>query len=765
MGWNKPEPAPVVQPLNLQTERTSTNKSAIPVPVFWGRHRSGGTYLDDLWGNRTEELTDDVQTGKDSSEEVVTAVNYFGSFVICMGYAHANKIISVIKDDEVVATPNFTFGNENSRLFEIGENVPTRIFRGSAGRDITFPGNPNNHPAYLNLLSMRFLDLLVGSDPTPPNYELIFESVHDPLNLSTHQSDDGGQFIPEILFSALTNPLFGGQVPSDRFDIPSWEAAAERLIDEDLGYSAMLRTKTSIDSWSKTLLNFCGGEVADIDGKLRFTLIRDDAVTIQVPESSFLKDAVVTPGSWESNEIVNEARVTYAPLESDLETIEIIDTDDASQNIIGVRSKTYDLAGIRSQRVAAIIAARAVKMQGFPSVRYEFDLESSQDFLNKGDIIEPTFSPQNIGGRKMKITDITKGEPGKSSVRVKAVIDKSYIFNLQASDQDEEVVRIPEEPEQISGHVTFLPPEQLEGFNDGFIMALSRQTSADDQAFVSFSNDDIAYETIISARSFPLRINILRWRDFGNGNLTIDFSFSRDHEEQSFINAITNGAPDWHMLSSIFRNGNQVLETAWSSMRRTIDIVPLGGGEYSVSLESGQFGTQPFEAGTYSPSSVAYISSINSFIFRRSNQLAFNRDEGNAPGDVDMIRYFTVQSSRRNNLQDDADVFRLNFDKRNETFSPSWGTPVTHDFSFGVNSSNTNGIAPLTTLLEITGTESANYTVDWGDGSPIVDAVNQTMTSTVTHEYTLAGTYIATLTIIPTTGGALTVFNIEVTVA
>ena len=765
MGWNKPEPPPVVQPLNLQPERTATNKSVVPVPVFWGRHRSGGTYLDNLWDQRTEEITDDVQTGKDSSEEVVTAVNYFGSFCLCIGYAHANKIISVIKDDEVVATPNFTFGTENSRLFEVGENVRTRIFRGTAGRDLTFPGNPNNHPAYLNLLSIRFLNLLVGSDPTPPNYELIFESVYDPLDLSVHQSGDGGQFIPEILFSALTHPLFGGQVSPDRFDLPSWEAAAERLIDEDLGYSAMLREKTSIDSWTKTLLNFCGGEVTDIDGKLRFTLIRDDTTTIQVPETAFLKDAVATPGSWESNEIVNEARVNYAPLESNLEPIEIIDTDDASQNIVGIRSKTYDFNGIRSQRVAAIIAARAVKMQGFPSVRYEFDFESSQDFLNKGDIITPTFSPQNIGGRKMKVTDITKGEPGKSSVRVQAVIDKSYIFNLQASDEDAEVERIIEDPEEISGHVTFLPPAQLEGFNDGFIMALSRQTPADDQAFVSFSNDDIAYETIISARSFPLRINILRWRDFGNGNFTIDFSFSQEHEEQSFLNSITNGAPDWHMLSSLFRNGSQVLETAWSSMRRTIDIVPLGGGEFSVSLESGQFGTQQFDAGTYSPSSVAYISSVNSFIFKRSNQLAFSRDEGNAPGDNEMIRYFTVQSSRRNNLQDDEDVFRLNFDRLNGTFNPSWGEAVDHDFSFGINSSNTNGIAPLTTLIELTGTENADYSIDWGDGTPVLDAKNQGMTSTETHEYLLAGSYIAVITIAPTSGGAATVFNVEVTVA
>ena len=768
MGWSKPEKQKEPEPLNLRTERLTTNKTARPIPSFWGLHRSAGTYLDGIWNPRTEPITEKVKTGKRSSKRVTRAINYYGSIIQAIGYGPMTRLRAILKDDEKTNEPNRIIGTDFADYliqFDTKDNVNMKLFTANApSRFIT--GLNGDHPGYKNLIMMNWEGLLFGTQPSPPNFELIFEVVHKHFDLSAHQSSDHGQFIPEIIFSALTDPIIGGSVNPDRFDIPSWEAACERLIDEDLGYSAVLRSKKSVDSWIKNLLNFCGGEISDQGGKIRFSLNRSDAPTIAVPESKFIKDAQISPSSWDSSDVVNEVRINYFPLETDLESVEVVETDDASQEIVGLRTKAYSFDGIRSQETAAKIASRLAKSKGFPTVKYQFTFDSSMDFLRKNDIIIPEYSPQGISGTRIRITDIDYGKPGSSSVSVKGELDKSYVYDLQSSDQDAELSVVNPEPQDIRGHITFIPEELQEGFDDGFILGLTRDNPADDQAFIAQSYDDVAYQTIISTRVFPTRVNVLKWRDFGEGNYTADIQFTKDHEEQYFLDSLTDGPPDWTLLTQpVIPAGQDQRQSSLSSVRPDFDIVPLGNSVYRVAFTSGSFQTPVFAntPDASQPREVAYFAPLAAFEIYRSNQLRFKGIFRLFNGLLGPNRFYTVQSVRRNVEQDEQDVFKISYNRDTGVFSPTWGPGSQHDFEFALASSNTSGVVPLTSSLDITGTEDADYTIDWGDGSPVLSRSSQSMPSNETHDYTTAGSYTAIISVQPAAGGAPKIFEVTIT--
>jgi hypothetical protein len=247
--YEKPEQVEGENPFNIKSSRVATNSTVRPVPVLWGTHRRGITFLDEIFNYRTETITEKVKTGKNSSSDIVKAINYFGSIagVFCFGPLH--RVLAIYKDDVKSWEGNLVV--DGDAYFSISfdaSNNPMILYTGLQdsgtvrGGGITDENLPVGHPPYKSFCWFIMDEILFGTTPNPPNYEVAFEVVHrslvlDPFNLSgdpeledidLHRVDDG-QLVPEIIHSVLTNPLFGLGLDNSLFDLDSWVSACNRL--------------------------------------------------------------------------------------------------------------------------------------------------------------------------------------------------------------------------------------------------------------------------------------------------------------------------------------------------------------------------------------------------------------------------------------------------------------------------------------------------------------------------------------------------------
>jgi len=782
MLYEQPQNLAAATPLNIQADRTATNFTVRPWPVFWGLHRAGGTYLDRIFSYRTEALTKSVQTGKSSSSEITTAINYYGSIAQAVGFGPLHQLYAIIKDDEPVwegglipsATPylSVSFGASNVPMILYTGEQEDGTMRGGGMTDSSMPAG---HPPYRGLMWFVFDEILFGSTPNPPNFEIIFEVIHralvlDPANTTGDPENDDielhrvdrGQLVPEIIYSAFTNPLFGGSMTEENFDLPSWVAACNQLKTEGIGYSAKMDTKTNPDAWLKRLLDYVDGEITDHEGKWRFRLRRSSDVRISIPESAFLKPPIIQPGGWNDASVVNDIRASYYPLGRNLEPLPISAADDTSREIIGVRSKTLSYDGIRTEAAGVQFVNRLVRSLGFPTVRYTLKLDRSQRDLQKGDLITPVYPRLDLDGSiPLRISDISFPKPGAAGITVVAEVDKTALDD-QAGAADDEITYTQPTPQAIKGHITAMPSTLLDGFSDGAIIPLCRTSAADDRALVNFGWDGTVFDTVAARSVFQLCLDVDAWRDFGNNNFALEFSFSQDHEEDTFLASITDILPDWHLLT-VASNATTEITPSLSIIRAGSAVQALGSGRYSISFEGGQFGTGGFSHPNANPRVIAYMGPLDSFLTLPSNQKKFASNAGNATTDTAKRRRFVIESSTRGNRQDFADGYAFEYNRSTDSHSSGWGAAVTHAFDYGITVLGSSGGAPLESSIEIAGSEGGDYSIDWGEGDSIITGTRSSWPFTISNTFDVAGTYTATLVVTPTAGGAAQTFTITIT--
>ena len=783
--YSKAEAEQKVRPLNLQEDRTATNKQAIPYPVVWGTHRRSGVWLDQIFnaGNRT--LTTEVATGKNSTEDVETGVEYFGSLALLVSFGRLHRILKILKNDAVVWESEEGSQSKNLESFrqiQIDGEVADMILyegnfgdpRGGGERD---SGLPEGHPSYKGFIWFTFDLSEFGTSPTPPNFEIIYETLNlklvldpenetgDPYNDDPEfHRDSGGQLIPEIIIDALTNPLYGNQMSISDFDLPSWVEACRVHKNEGLGYSPKLDSKTTTDSWVKGLLNASNSEIVLRNGQWAFKTIRSTDPVKIIPETSFLQDPEVTPSSFYSNSVANEVRIPFSTIEDDLEERSITAHDDVSQEIAGIRSKSYSYDGFRTEQAAERVASRLAYSLGSPVVKVKLSLDRSMIGIEKGDLLQPFYPETGLDGRQLiRVRSVTESGSSGGGIEITGIFDKGNFDNVQTGLVDNLDSTVPElVPSDLSVRALPIPDTQLQGFQDGFLMAISRSEITDDGAVVNFGWDGSSYDILAGTRSFQLEVIIHNWRDFGEGLANIEIEFPQVNDENVFLSSISDNLPAWQILT---QTSSEEIETSWSSIRSGSGFQALGGGRYIISVQSGSFGTPEWVQGQMSPRRVAYLAPMESFLFHRTNSRSIFDSGLNGVGDINETRRFVVQSSTQGKIQPFEEAATFDYTRTTETLNRDWGDPSEHAFNFGIISLGVSGTAPLLTQIDINGTEEGSVTIDWGDGSPIEDFGTLQMMVSLTHNYMDAGSYVALLSVVPSSGGLTQTFEVEVEVS
>ena len=810
--FSTPQKPQELEPLNLKPKSSATNQIVRPWPVVWGMHRRGGIYLDVIRNSRTKKITKKVKTGIFSSKRVTTGIKYYGDIMLGLSFGPLTHVYKIFRDGKLAydsqteseetgehrflkpfnSTLSVAEVNEAEQTIKVTDPAfsrPMWIMSGRHGPGSTFGSGKRDqeikarHPLYKHVIWYLFEDLYFGTSPSPPNVEVLYEVIHrslvlDPTNTSGDPEQDAiefhrvdnGQLIPEIIHSVLTSPIFGLGMTGDEFDIPSWVAACKELKSEGLGYSPELDTKTSVDSFVKDLLNIANAEILDVDGKLSFRLKRADDQARLIPETAFLDDPRVKPGSWNDSGIVNEVRVPFSTLERDLEPVNTVANDDASREIVGIKTKAFNFPGFRSEGNAIKVANRFVKALGFPSVTYDIELDRSQRSIRKGDLIAPIYPAFGLTGDvKLRVTETKLPPPGKGGISIKAEVDKTAIAEAEDGVRDGLSFFVQPEPQPVTAHLLRIPGQgnpsisspfsSLAAFRDGFILPISRSSSADEGAEINFSWDGTTFDNITDTDAFPLGVEVIEWRDFGGGKITARFRFNHQHEEDVFLDVIDDTLPDWYLVTEEATRGNG--QPSYNIIEAGSDLQAHGGGEFTLTLLTGQAGTDALARGGYQPSRIAYIGPIDGFLYYETDQKGIYTKTPNNPQDVDLVRTFKIQSSRRGELQDIDDAYTLTYDQKAGTLAPGWGGGASHAFDYGISTVNQNGSAPLAFEVSIAGTEDYNYQIEWGDGSAPETGQGASGDQFV-HTYS-AGTYQAEVTVSPQAGGAAQVFPVTVT--
>lgn len=788
MGWfSKSEQAARTEPLNMQVQKAGTNQVTRPWPVFWGLHRHSVIYLTDLFNERTRAITERVKTGKSSSSTITTGIEYYGSYAGGVGYGRNLRIKKILKGDVTKWEGSLSAGGASSgtaywSLPMDSENVPMILYtgnqqegtvRGGGQMDQELEKHGADHPPYRHLIYFVVDQILFGTTPSPPNFELIFSCINkalvlDPENESGDPDldDDSyhivadGQLVPEIIYDLLTNPIYGGGKSSEEFDQDSWRSACNVMRSEGLGYSPKLDKRSNADVLIKELLNFCNGEIYEQRGKQFFRLKRADDVVVSIPETAFLDDPQVTPGGWHDNTVINEVRVTYASEENGLEPQNVIYTDDSSRQIAGRKASEVRFEGIRTEEVASLIANRIAKTFGVPTVKYDaIKLDHTWDFLKKGDLLSPVYPPTGLdGSRLLRVTQVDIAAPGKGGVTIKAEVDRLSL-EMESADVAGRFTAEESEPSDIDFQLAYLTDSQKEEFEDGYLCAMARGSVQDDQAIIHQGWDGSTYTAVASTQSYALGLDVHEWRDLGSGRVNVEFSFLNDFEEDEFIDAVTDEVPDWHMLTVSATASSESLYPVWSVVRSGSAIQIIGSGRYIMTLESGQFGGASYSFPSVQPTLRAYLAPYSTFTKVRTNQFNFQRNVANASGDVSRQRRIVAQSGLRGRFQDFADAAEVVYDRTVNQSTPNWGGAASHSFDFTVVGADVSGVAPLLTSLELVGNEAADYSLDWGDGSVIETGSVSSGISAFTHTYQLAGSYGVVMTVTPSAGGAAQVFD------
>lgn len=762
MGFPQPQPNVVQQPLNLNPERTGNNQMGRPVPLLYGLHKTGVFWMTDIFSERRETVTQRVQTGKNSSEDVETGVNYYGSWLAGIGYVNNLQLLQIWDGDTLKWSGDIRAGTSvQDWTVGIGENNPITVYTGNQTRSDLFARtfhNPN-HPAYKGLAYYRVANLLYGQSPQPPNYEFSFRSIVKVLPLdssntsgdprldsdSAHYINDGC-LIPEIIYDILTNERYGLNKSIEEIDTQSFIDASITCREEGVGYSAKFRERKFFDSGVKQMMSLIDAEWIDIEGRIGIKLNRaTDAITT-IPESVFLDSPKITTASWHDDNIVNEVRIPYSPFERALEPTVAKASDQASIERVGMRSKSYSFDGIRNQNVAQEVANRFVKILSVPRVSYSFKLSSDYDFLRKGQRIAPIFDKKRLRGNTiLRIQDVTFGSSKSPYVTIKAETDHSRLLT-QLGDLDEIVTREEIDPQSASMRLLYLTESQRGDFSDGFVAGISRATDREDGAVLSTSGNGADYDLIASQRSFSLQCEILEWSSYVDDLISLRIKFVNEHEERSFLENAQDGLPEWTMLLSLSDgNGVNSMSPVWAVIesRFALDIIDDGNGgfEYGITVKTGQFSSATLseELDKY-PSRTAFLAPYSNFFLYRTNQFRFERNEGNFLNDTQLERSVLCSTSFNGRRQEFEDSTIQTFNRSTGIQSESWGGIPPNYGGLAFLLTGQNGVAPSDVSLEINGSGTVDVEVNWGAGQTVSLSAQQ-LPLTLNHTYQGAGDY------------------------
>lgn len=675
--------------VNAKPRNWATNQAARPLPLLYGRHRIGGTFISDLFDTEARPIYQTYGGGWSVETRVIVGYNYYGSFALALCHGPVSKVLEIwangvrIWDGEVERTDDDPAELET----DIGQVVlywgtPVQSPDGDLDHDIGY-----RYVCYAVAKEVHF-----GQSPTPPNLEFVLERHTEGLTLSAHDCD-GDAVLPEVVFDLLTSPVYGCGIDDGHLNVASFEAAAEEVIDEDLGVSPAWRQPTTFRQALADLLAYVGGVVHFRDGKLWWKLLRDEVATVSVDEGDLVEEPVIDRASWP--EIRNEVRLSYTDRKRDYEANNVTSTDMAAAQALGYFSvEELQRPWVTRMGVAKRLAIAAQQLLGVPGAVVDLRVRSGAGPIRPGDRLDLAYDPLGIAAMPLRVLEVESGDPGNPSLRLRCQEDASRLADASYVPPDEtDHDGTDPAPAPCAMRIGWLTSSQKDGYADGLMVAAARphglviggsiyaawQTAGDYRLLAQFSN-------------YALEASLNRWKSSGS-NWVLDLTIATDHD-QSTLEAFKNGGLELYVVTGVRRietgppavDEHQVTPS-WGLAVAGGRLELVGTKRWEIEVSTGQFGSQAYGLESpptpgWHPTAKVFVGRLSDFVLLKTDSLAFERNQGNATGDLGLERFIRVLTRTWGEIQALGDGTEIEFDRDDATMSPNgsystdWGAAV-----------------------------------------------------------------------------------------
>lgn len=410
-----------------------------PIPLVWGRVRQKSPVT--LWYGylRAVPIKKKVPSGLFSSKRVTVGYKYYLTLDLALAIGpnvHLKRIWAANKEIWTGSLTTDTSININLPTFYGGDDE-----RGGLVGKISFYTGANNTtqnawlqqvlepdvPAYNGICRVVFEDFYFGTSTNIDTFS--FELQYQPTGLdpSTAIMPNGMDINPmEICYDAFTRRWgrFGNSATI--IDLPSWQAAAQKLYDEGVGMSLMVQSTITGADFLEEIMRQCDGILYQNLNKIVCKLIRQDYTvgTLPVLDDSII-DSITdfSKTTWENT--FNQCRVTFKDRSNNYDDSTAVERDFANINFQArVKSNDITAPGCTTGEVAQMLAARQLSFLNIPLYKCTLSCNRKAAPLNPGDTFVLNWDPFGLFQMVMRVSKIGKGTLTKGKVKVECVQDR-----------------------------------------------------------------------------------------------------------------------------------------------------------------------------------------------------------------------------------------------------------------------------------------------------------------------------------------------------
>ncbi len=305
---------------------------------------------------------------------------------------------------------------------------------------------PDILPQYRGLCYAVLRQVYLGKSAQPQPWHFIVQRVPTLLGQPAYASivDADGNVTAngaECIYEILTNDRWGVGLKAADIDIATFQAVAQTLFTEGLGYCGQITSTQTAWSAIRTILSHMNATLYQdpLTGLLGVKLIREDYVLASLPEFNE-SNAVLEEfhrGSWA--EILNEASVKYTDIAR-----RFSDGAAQAQNLAAIQAmggeittQTLDLPGLTTHELAQDAASRSVRTTSVPITRGRIRCTRDGYDLHQGSPFKITFPHFGITNLACRVTRIDYGSLTEGRISIEWVEDPFNHVNPYGSPGDQ----------------------------------------------------------------------------------------------------------------------------------------------------------------------------------------------------------------------------------------------------------------------------------------------------------------------------------------
>ena len=293
--------------------------------------------------------------------------------------------------------------------------------------------------------NLRYITIEVQAFDTVAN-----GALGDVLNLGNDHHFIGPDANPvSVAYDLLTNTRWGRAIPFGDVNLANFQAAAEVIFTEGLGYTQLIDEQTSTGEIQDTLEQHMDAYIGPnpITGKMEISLARFDyvlATEFQADNSNIVAIPKWNKGDW--SQTFNRVRLRYSDRAKEWNETHAVAIA-AGNRIIQGKTATKEIRyqGVHSANVAQLIAARDLRNLAQPTSSGTIHIDRTAYQLRPGDVF--SFTSDEVGETDLAVR-IVKAGVGND-------IDNTMEFEVTADVFDSEVPNVAAPPP-----TEFIPPVQ-----------------------------------------------------------------------------------------------------------------------------------------------------------------------------------------------------------------------------------------------------------------------------------------------------------------